>query len=114
MPTLPAEQPPTGLQEAHRHRKIAESFGTDAERYDRARPRYPDALIERIVAACPGREVLDVGCGTGIAARQLRAAGCQVLGVEPDERMADVARRTGIDVEVATFEAWDAGGRAFD
>ena len=27
---------------------MAESFGIDAQRYDRARPRYPDALVERI------------------------------------------------------------------
>jgi SAM-dependent methyltransferase len=93
---------------------VAESFGTDAQRYDRARPRYPDALVARIVASSPGREVLDVGCGTGIAARQFQAAGCAVLGVEPDARMADVARASGVQVEVATFEAWDAAGRTFD
>jgi SAM-dependent methyltransferase len=93
---------------------MAESFGVDAERYDRARPRYPDALITAIVAASPGPEVLDVGCGTGIEARQLQAAGCTVLGIDPDERMAAFARRTGIEVEVATFEAWDPAGRTFD
>ena len=32
--------------EPHQHRQIAESFGIDAERYDRTRPRYPDALID--------------------------------------------------------------------
>ncbi|MEU9556415.1 class I SAM-dependent methyltransferase [Streptomyces fumanus] len=31
--------------------------------------------MTRIVAGGPGREVLDVGCGTGIAARQFQAAG---------------------------------------
>ncbi|MEV0590419.1 class I SAM-dependent methyltransferase [Nonomuraea cavernae] len=93
---------------------MAESFGVDAERYDRARPRYPGALVERIVAASPGPDVLDVGCGTGIEARQFQAAGCTVLGVDPDARMAEFARRSGIDVEVATFEAWDPAGRAFD
>jgi SAM-dependent methyltransferase len=93
---------------------VAESFGSDAERYDRARPRYPDALVDRIVAACPGREVLDAGCGTGIAARQFQAAGCRVLGVEPDTRMADLARRLGVEAEVATLEAWDPAGRTFD
>lgn len=98
---------------------MAESFGTDAERYDATRPAYPAALVERLVAACPGQpspRVLDVGCGTGIAARQFRAAGCRVLGVEPDGRMAEVARRgpAGIDVEVATFEGWDPAGRVFD
>jgi SAM-dependent methyltransferase len=114
MPTIPQEQSPPSGSEPHKARQIAESFGVDAERYDRARPRYPDALMERIVAVCPGPDVLDVGCGTGIAARQLQALGCRVLGVEPDPRMAEFARRTGVEVEVATFEAWEGAGRAFD
>lgn len=98
----------------HEHRRTAESFGVDAERYDRTRPRYPDALIERIVATAPGRDVLDVGIGTGIVARPLRDAGCHVLGVDPDPRMADFARRDGFPVEVATIETWDPAGRLFD
>ncbi|ONI71102.1 SAM-dependent methyltransferase [Actinosynnema sp. ALI-1.44] len=106
MPTLPTEP--------HRVREVAESFGTDAQRYDRTRPRYPQALIDRIVATAPGRDVLDVGTGTGIAARQLQAAGCTVLGVEPDARMAEHAREQGLEVEVSTIEEWDAGGRTFD
>ncbi|MGI8449463.1 MAG: class I SAM-dependent methyltransferase [Streptosporangiaceae bacterium] len=100
--------------EPHQCRQVAESFGADAERYDRARPSYPGALVERIVAASPGSEVLDVGCGTGIAARQFQAAGCRVLGVDPDARMAELARRGGIDVEVTKFEAWNPAGREFD
>ncbi|MFJ7213401.1 class I SAM-dependent methyltransferase [Amycolatopsis sp. NPDC098790] len=98
----------------HEARQFAESFGTDTERYDRARPEYPDELIARVVAESPGRDVLDVGCGTGIEARQFRAAGCRVLGVDPDPRMAAFARDTGIDVEVAKFEDWDDRGRTFD
>ena len=102
------------VPEIHRDRRVAESFGGDAERYDRARPDYPDALVRRIIAASPGRNVLDVGCGTGIEARQFRAAGCTVLGVEPDARMAEFARGSGVEVEVATLEAWDPAGRKFD
>lgn len=93
---------------------MAESFGTDAPRYDRARPGYPDALVARVVTGSPGLEVLDVGCGTGIAARQFQAAGCTVLGVEPDARMAAFARAHGLPVEVATFEGWEPAGRTFD
>jgi SAM-dependent methyltransferase len=93
---------------------VAESFGTDADRYDRARPGYPDALVDRIVAASPGRDILDVGCGTGIVARQFQAAGCRVLGVDVDERMAGQARQRGLEVEVAKFEDWDPTGRVFD
>ena len=93
---------------------MAESFGANAELYDRTRPRYPTALIDAILAASPGRDVLDVGVGTGVAARAFQEAGCQVLGVDPDMRMAEFARRSGIDVEISTFEEWDAAGRSFD
>ena len=105
---------PTRQSEPFRQRQAAESFGADAERYDRSRPRYPAALIDRIVDRSPGRDVLDVGIGTGIVARQLRAAGCRVLGVEPDPRMAAFARAGGLQVDVSTFEAWDPAGRTFD
>lgn len=88
------------MQEPHHHRREAESFGADAERYDRSRPTYPESLVQRIIAASPGRQVLDVGCGTGIEARQFQAAGCNVLGVDPDARMAEYARHTGAEVEV--------------
>jgi SAM-dependent methyltransferase len=100
--------------ESHQAREVAESFGSDPERYDRARPRYPDEMVKAIVAASPGSEVLDVGCGTGIAARQFREAGCRVLGVEVDERMATFARRDGLEVEVAKFEQWEPAGRSFN
>jgi SAM-dependent methyltransferase len=93
---------------------MAESFGSDPERYHRARPGYPEALVAAIVGASPGSDFLDVGCGTGIASRQLEAAGCTVVGVEPDARMAAFAREQGLTVEVARFEGWDAGGRMFD
>jgi SAM-dependent methyltransferase len=109
MPTVPRE-----LRESHVNRQMAESFGTDAARYDRSRPRYPEALIRRIAAGSPGTGVLDVGCGTGIAARQFQAAGCTVRGADVDERMADYARGEGLEVEVAKFEDWDAADRRFD
>ncbi|MFG2594775.1 class I SAM-dependent methyltransferase [Streptomyces sp. NPDC048462] len=114
MPTLPREQPEPSPAKPHEARRMAESFGADAQGYDRARPGYPEALVARIVAGSPGPEVLDIGCGTGIAARQFQAAGCAVLGVEPDARMADVARVRGLPVEVAAFEDWQPAGRRFD
>lgn len=140
MPTLPAQPPEqapptTGSPRSapdtasgpapHTARRMAESFGENAGQYDAARPGYPDALVARIVAGMPAPtptpddgsarpDVLDVGCGTGIAARQFQAAGCTVLGVEPDPRMADFARSRGLPVEVAAFETWEPAGRTFD
>jgi SAM-dependent methyltransferase len=70
--------------------------------------------VDRIIAASPGPDVLDVGCGTGISARLFAAAGCRVLGVDPDPRMAELARQGGTAAEVATFEDWDPAGRTFD
>ena len=91
----------------------AQSFGGAADLYDRARPSYPAAAIDELVAA-GGRRALDVGCGTGILSRLLRERGVDVLGVEPDPRMAEVARGHGLVVEAATFEAWEPGGRTFE
>jgi SAM-dependent methyltransferase len=96
-------------------RDVSEGFGADARRYHRARPTYPAGLIARIAESIPGAErtVVDVGIGTGIAAALLRQAGCTVLGVEPDERMAALAREAGLEVELARFEEWDPAGRRF-
>ncbi|SEL85511.1 class I SAM-dependent methyltransferase [Streptacidiphilus jiangxiensis] len=115
MPTLPPEGAVPPSQQPHQAREVAESFGVDPERYDRARPRYPDALVAAVLDAAAGASVVDVGIGTGIVARQFRAAGCSVLGVEADARMAAWAREHGgFEVEVARFEDWDPAGRAFD
>ena len=96
-------------------REVSEGFGADAQRYHRARPGYPAALIDEITRSTPAAErtVVDVGIGTGIAATQLRDAGLDVLGVEPDERMAALARAAGFPVEVARIEDWDPAGRPF-
>jgi SAM-dependent methyltransferase len=97
----------------HENRARAMSFGGVAALYDRARPSYPPALIDALMAFTP-RRVLDVGCGTGKASRLLLERGCDVLGVEPDPAMAAIARSHGVTVEEATFEAWDPRGRIYD
>jgi SAM-dependent methyltransferase len=103
MPTLP-----------HEAREVALGFGTDAARYQRARPSYPDALVRAIIDGSPGPDVLDAGIGTGLSARPFRDGGCHVLGVEPDPRMAAAARADGFAVEESAFESWDPAGRRFD
>ena len=97
----------------HTNRVRAESFGSLAADYDRTRPSYPPDLIDDLVQSAP-RDALDVGCGTGKASVLLMARGVSVLGIEIDERMAEVARGHGVPVEVAAFESWDDRGRTFD
>jgi len=114
MTTLPPGSDGDPARRSHTYRQVAEGFGADAERYDRARPGYPAELIDWILASAPGRDVLDIGAGTGIAGRLFRARECRVLGVEPDPRMAEAARRRGLDVEISKIEDWDPAGRVFD
>ena len=112
---MTATNPPARFEEApFKNRRLAESFGADAARYDRVRPSYPRALADQVLADLPGRQVLDVGIGTGLGSRPFRDAGAVVLGVDADPRMAEFARSRGFEVEVARFEQWDTAGRTFD
>jgi SAM-dependent methyltransferase len=95
------------------NRERANSFGGAAHNYDTHRPRYPDQLIDDVLASGV-RRLLDVGAGTGIASMQFVERGVDVLAVEPDTRMASVAQAKGIPVEIAAFEEWEPAGRRFD
>jgi SAM-dependent methyltransferase len=98
---------------AHRLPPPTQRFGAVAELYERARPAYPQALVDDLLAPGP-HDVLDVGCGTAKAGRLFVGAGRRVVGVEPDPLMAEVARRYQVEMEVAEFERWDPRGRTFD
>ena len=97
-------------------------FDEDAERYDRARPRYPAALFDDLAALAgigPGCRVLEIGCGTGEATVPLAERGCEIVAVELGPRMADVARRNlarfpAVQVVTTTFEAWPLPPEPFD
>src|SRR5262245_31233344 len=85
-------------------------FGEDAERYDRARPTYPDELVDQLVAwVGADARVVDVGCGTGKATRLLAARGMVGVGVEPHPAMAAVARR-----HLAEWPGWRVDGSGFE
>ena len=68
-------------------------FDEIAEDYDRHRPTYPDALVDR---ACEGLSsgaaVLEIGCGTGQLTRSLLARGLRVTAVEPGRQLIARAR----------------------
>jgi SAM-dependent methyltransferase len=96
-------------------RERAKLFDRQAERYDRCRPTYPAALMDDLLGPKPeGLDVFDVGCGTGIASRLMAERGAKVVGIEVAPRMAEIARRHGINVEVGAFEDWIPAGRRFD
>lgn len=58
----------------------------DPEPYRRARPDYPDSAVDvlmRELRLQPGADVVELGAGTGIFTRRLRAHGLHVTPVEP-------------------------------
>ena len=81
--------------------------------FDRARTNllYPLGLG-------PGLRVLDIGAGSGVAARAAADSGASVVAVEGDRRRADAAaiRCAGLDVEVVHGTVSDLGSaqRDFD
>jgi SAM-dependent methyltransferase len=95
-------------------------FGEDAELYDRARPWYPGALLDEVVAlGGHAPRAVDAGTGTGRAAVMLAERGVVGVGVEPDPAMAAVARRNlaphpGWTVTESGFEEFDGEAHAFD
>src|SRR6187549_3838365 len=75
--------------------RLRVTFDEDAERYDRARPGYPTAVFDDLLALAglgPGARVLEIGCGTGQATVPLAERGCEVVAVELGAQMAAVAR----------------------
>lgn len=61
-------------------------FGPAAADYERGRPPWPDAAVERVAAALglgPDSTVVDLGAGTGKLSRVLAARFGRVVAVEP-------------------------------
>jgi SAM-dependent methyltransferase len=83
-------------------------FGKVAATYDELRPTDENwwELFELLVREGDllGRRVLDIGCGTGRVAAALADRGARVWGVEPEPRMAELARKRLSTVKIAPAE----------
>ena len=96
-------------------------FGEVADIYDRARPGYPNSVVDEVISRARLQEprILEVGCGTGKATVPFAARGYAVMALEPSDEMAAVARRNCVlfpnaEVVVSSFEEWPVSVGAFD
>jgi SAM-dependent methyltransferase len=73
-------------------------FGTVAEEYDLYRPA-PPATVATVLGDLRGRDLLEVGAGTGKWTRLLLELGANVTVVEPDDDMRAVLVRRSPEVQ---------------
>jgi SAM-dependent methyltransferase len=86
------------------HPAAGAGYGRAAEAYARARPSYPDAAIDWLLAGLGARgRVVEVGAGTGKFTARLVERGVAVLAVEPVAAMRD--RLAALGTLVTPLEA---------
>jgi len=78
-------------------------FEAAVERYERGRPSYPHDAVSFLVRAVgigPGRDVVELGAGTGKFTELIAATGARIVAVEPVAGMREALTRACPTVEV--------------
>ena len=90
-----------------------------AAEYARARTPYPDVVfetLEQMGVIGPGRRVLEVGAGAGLATKPMLDRGSEVVALEPGRRLASILAEVAprADVVVAGLEGAELADDDFD
>ncbi len=100
--------------------RLAATFDRAAALYHRARPDYPPAIYDRLLAVtglAPPARLLEIGCATGKATLPLAERGFAITCLEPGPALAAVARANlaahAVEVVEARFEDWTPPARPF-
>lgn len=97
-------------------------YSPAAEAYQQVRPRYPQALIDRVVEiaqlSCDS-SLLEVGCGPAIATPAFAALGCRMVSIEPNPDFYRLAQQTceqylNLELQNCSFEEWALEPQQFD
>jgi SAM-dependent methyltransferase len=97
-------------------------YSPAAVAYSRARPRYPQALIEQVVAIAQlsaQSRILEVGCGPATATVDFAPLGAPILGLEPNPDFyqfacQECATFPNVTLQNQSFEEWQLEPEAFD
>jgi SAM-dependent methyltransferase len=101
---------------------LSRQFDDAAQLYDEVRPRYPEEIIEHIIAfaalSAQGR-VFEVGCGTGQMTLPFAQRGYTVVALDQGERLAALAAQhcqpyPQVRAVPCAFEAWQDTPASYD
>jgi len=101
---------------------LRKTFDQEARQYEQARPGYPAALFEDVIAfsgiPAAGR-ILEIGCGTGQATLPFAQGGYSIDCIELGERLAEIARKNlsaypQARVWVGAFENFPIEDQSYD
>lgn len=90
--------------------------------YDRTRPRYPTAIMNKMQKLANLQlhtKILEIGSGPGIASVELAKLGIQMVCIEPSLAACEIARRkcaaySNVEFINTTFEEWTLEKQKFD
>ena len=97
-------------------------YGEVAQAYYQARPRYPQALIQRVIelAQLPANaKILELGCGPGIATLPFAKLGYSMVCLEPSRAACEIAQHScaaypAVKINHTAFEEWPLDPEGFD
>lgn len=98
------------------------NFDNHAADYDSARPEYPRELYRDVLRYQPLNKesrVLEIGLGTGKAARPVLETGCRLTGLEPGGNLLALARRRlgefkNLTLLEQTLQEYESPANTFD
>ncbi|MBW4551140.1 MAG: class I SAM-dependent methyltransferase [Aphanocapsa sp. GSE-SYN-MK-11-07L] len=97
-------------------------YSPAVEAYNQVRPRYPQALIDQVVAIAQlsaRSQILEVGCGPGTATAGFAALGCPMICLEPNPDFVRLAEQNcqpypNVEIQNCAFEEWALTPGKFD
>ncbi len=97
-------------------------YSAVAENYNKARPLYPQELINRVVELTQltsDSSILEIGCGSGQATRGFAPLGLSMICLEPSLEASEIAKQNciaypKIDIKNTSLEEWQLETGKFD